>query len=104
MCPLIGLFEPRGLYPSVDLRRRNARMSEHLLDGPQVSPAVEQMRRERVPEGVRVDPSLDRSVPRPHAQAAPDIRRGQARAGLGEEERLLATAVAERRTGALDVT
>src|SRR5204862_7796532 len=73
MCPLIGLFEPRGLYPSVDLRRGHTRMSEHLLDGPQIGPAVEQMRRERVPEGVRVDASLDRSVPRPYAQAPPYV-------------------------------
>ena len=48
-------------------------MAEHLLDGPQIGPAVEQMRRERVTEGVRVDASLDRSVPRPHAQAPPYV-------------------------------
>ena len=48
-------------------------MAEHLLDGPQISPAVEQMRREGVTERVRVDASLDRSVARPHAQAPPNV-------------------------------
>src|SRR5204863_3310507 len=78
-------------------------MAEHLLDGPQIGPAVEQMRRERVTEGVRVDASLDRGVPRPHAQATPYIRCREPSTGLRQEQRLLAAAIRERRARALHV-
>src|SRR6266576_2646098 len=95
MCPLIGLFEPGGLYPSVDLSRGHARMAEHLLDGPQVRAAVEQVRGEGVAEGMRMDTSLYGRVPRPDAQPPPDVGRRQATARLGQEQRLLAAAVPE---------
>src|SRR3954465_9231425 len=82
MCPLIGLFEPRGLYPSVDLRRGDTCMSEHLLDRAQVRTAVQEMGRERVTQRVWMDPALQRCMPRPHAQATADVGCRQAAARL----------------------
>src|SRR5215207_10921701 len=58
---------------------------------------------ERVPQRVRVDRALRRGVPRPRAQAAADVRRGEPPAGLGEEQRLLPRAGVERAAGALQV-
>src|SRR5215469_17308761 len=43
----------------VDLRRRQVGMPEHLLHGAEVSPTLEEMRRERVPERVRGHPLGD---------------------------------------------
>src|SRR5437868_13226042 len=93
MCPLISLFEPGGLYPSVDLRRGHTLMSEHLLDCPKVRPAVEQVRRERVAERVRVDAALDGGVACPDAKAPAHVRCGQPPARLGQEQRLLAAGI-----------
>src|SRR5215208_3941869 len=77
MCPLIGLFEPRGLYPSVDLRRGHTRVAEHLLDGSQVRAAVQKVGCERVTQRVRMDASLHLRMARPDPQAPADVRRGQ---------------------------
>src|SRR5690606_30548398 len=41
----------------VDLRRRQARVAEQLLDGAQISARLEQMRRERMPQHMRMDPN-----------------------------------------------
>src|SRR5215211_800177 len=58
---------------------------------------------ERVPQRVRMDRALRRGVPRPGAQPAPDVGRGEAPAGLGEEESGLAGAGVERGAGTLQV-
>ena len=39
----------------VELRRREIGMAKHLLDAPEIGPALEQVGCERVPEEVRVD-------------------------------------------------
>src|ERR1700750_985197 len=59
--------QPGGLYPSVDLRRRDTCVAKQLLDGAQVRAALEQVSGEGVAEGVRVHAGLRRGVPRPHA-------------------------------------
>ena len=43
----------------VDLGGRRIIKKQHFLDGPQVSPSLQQMGSERVPEGVRTDDLLD---------------------------------------------
>ena len=43
----------------IDLGGPDTLMSQHFLDGPQVSPSLQQMGCERVPEGVRTDDLLD---------------------------------------------
>src|SRR5206468_7888556 len=62
-------LQPGWLDLGVDLRCRQARMSEELLDRPQVRPALEQMGRERVPHRMRRDPAGDRRVADPALQA-----------------------------------
>ena len=84
----VGGLQARRLYPSVDLRRAHGAVAEQLLDRPQVGAAVQEVRRERVAQRVRRDPALDRGLSRPCLQTAPDVRRGQPAAGLGEEQRL----------------
>ena len=49
----VGASQPGGLYPSVNLGARHARVAEHLLDATQIGAAVQQMRREAVAQGVR---------------------------------------------------
>src|SRR4051812_21640502 len=82
--------QTRGLYPSVDLGRRDTRVSQQLLDGPQVRPALQQVGGEGVPERVRVHAGLGGGVARPDPQAAPDVRCREPPAALGEEQRLVA--------------
>src|SRR3954466_14844180 len=49
----VGGPKPGGLYPSVDLGRRDRGVAQQLLDRPQVGAPFEQMGRERVAQGVR---------------------------------------------------
>jgi hypothetical protein len=56
----------------VDLRGAEARVAEHLLHGAQIRPAVEQMRRGRVPQ--RVGPTVSR--PTAGASARDDVISG----------------------------
>ena len=78
-------------------------MAEQLLDRAQVRAALQQVRRERVAQGVRVDAALERGVPRPDAQPAAHVGGRQPAAGLAEEQRRLVAAAREGRAGALEV-
>src|SRR3954471_5664276 len=55
----IDLAEPVDGDQRVDLRRRHRRVPEQFLDHADVGPAVEQVGRERVPQGVRRDLGSD---------------------------------------------
>ena len=70
----IGRPEPRRRHVGVDLRRREALVTEQLLDDAQVRAAVEQVRRERVAQGVGRDAVRQARAPaqpvQPVAQAA----------------------------------
>lgn len=46
---LVHLLQPRVIDVRVDLCRRNARMTKHLLHLPQVGPTTEQVRRKAMP-------------------------------------------------------
>src|SRR5262245_47808258 len=50
---IVGLHEPAQIDVRVALRRRQARVAEHLLDGAQVGAAAEEVRGEGVAERVR---------------------------------------------------
>lgn len=52
-------FQPFPVDMRVNLSRRYIRMPEHFLHGTQIGPMFEQMRRKRMPEGVRRDLPLD---------------------------------------------
>ena len=47
--------QPRLEHVRVDLRRRQVGVAEHHLDRPEIRAAVEQMRREGMPQHVRAD-------------------------------------------------
>src|ERR1700722_2749840 len=101
MAPQVGGPQTRRLYPSVDLRGRDACMPEQLLDDAEVGAAFEQMGRERMPERVRMEipnaGDLRRGLLRPHPQAATNVRGAQTASRLRQEERSV-LAVGERRS------
>ena len=76
-------------YVRVELGRGEIGVAEHLLDAPEVGPALEQVRRERVAEKVRMD-ALGLEA-RSLGEAAQDQERAGAReaaaAGVQEELR-----------------
>ena len=51
----VDSFEPLLIDVGVDLRCRNVGVAQHLLDNPQIRAVAEQMRREAVPQKVRID-------------------------------------------------
>ena len=77
---VVDAAQPAGVDVAVHLRRRERRVAEELLDRPEVGAALEEMRRERVPETVRVgdEPPERRCVEPPAARR--------------EEERVLGSA------------
>src|SRR5271169_1950155 len=88
MTARVGAFEPRGLYPSVNLGARYARVPEQLLDAPEIRAAVQQVRREAVPERVRRGGSI---ADTPHAcgpcpQPAPHVAGTQPAAALAQKQ------------------
>src|SRR6185437_16389977 len=93
MAARIGAFEPRGLYPSVNLGARYARVPEQLLDRAQIGAAVEQVGGEAVAQRVRGDRAgVARGVclhaRGPRAKAPPDVARAERAPGLREEHRV----------------
>ncbi len=80
MGSVIDLAESAGVDVAVRLRRRERAVAEELLDHAQVGAALEEMRRERVPQpvGVREEP--------------PDRARVQAPAARREEQGIFGAA------------
>src|SRR6478609_10052882 len=78
-------------------------MAQQLLNGPQIRTALEQVGRERVPEGVWMDRALLRRVARPDLQAAAHVGRREAPAGLGEQQRGLLVSARQRGPAALEI-
>src|SRR3954454_16272593 len=96
-------LEPGGLYPSVNLSRRDGRVAQELLDRAEVGAALEQLRRERVAQRVGRDAALHLGAAGPGPQPGAHVGRRQAPPGPREKERRLAVAVLERRAGAFQV-
>jgi hypothetical protein len=68
-----------GLQPllvdmSVNLRRRNVGMSEHLLDDPEIGAVAEKVRRKTVSEQMRIDVRFQAGMPRMLFHNLPDSR------------------------------
>ena len=80
MGEVIDLPETFRVHMAVDLRGRERRVPEQLLNRPQIGAAFEQMRRERVAEAVRV------------GKEPAERARVEAPAAHGEEERVLGAA------------
>src|SRR3954468_4631648 len=95
-------LEPPRLYPGVGLRRANRRMTEQLLNSPQISAPFEEVGCEGVAQGVRRDPALERRATPPGGQATPHIGRRKPPSALREKECGLGVLL-QRRPGALEV-
>ena len=52
---IVNRPQPRFEHVRVDLRRRQIGMTEHQLNGAEIGAALEQMRRERMPQYVRAE-------------------------------------------------
>ena len=59
MAFLVDREQLRGIHVRVALGRAEARVAEELLNRAQVGAALQQMRREGMPEGMRADPGPD---------------------------------------------
>src|SRR6266436_1114572 len=67
-------FEPLLIDMRVDLRGRNIGVAEHLLNNPQIGAVPEQMRRETMPEKMRVNVLLQSSPSCVFFHNLPDAR------------------------------
>ena len=69
-------FKPLLIDMRIDLRRRNISVAQHFLDDPQIGAVPEEMRRETVPEKVRVNILLQSGPPCMFFHDLPDAHRG----------------------------
>ena len=103
VCLEIHLPPPPIRYVRVELGRAEIGVAEHLLNAPEVGAALEQVRRERVPQQVRVDPlRLEAGVRRQPPQDQERAGAGE-RAALGVEEELRPVPAVEVRAAAGEV-
>src|SRR6476469_5251212 len=82
-------LQPGRLDLGVNLRRGQAGVSQQLLDRPQVSPALQQMRGERMAQRMGRDPARDGGLADPALQPAAHVRRMEALAALRDKQGLL---------------
>src|SRR5438128_998879 len=97
MSLVVQLPSPSVGYVGVGLGRREVRVTQECLDRAQVGAALQEVRREGMPEQVRVDALW--LEPGARGQPAQDQERARARerAALGVEEELGAVAAVEVR-------
>ena len=69
-------FQPLLIDMRIDLRRRNIGVTQHFLNNPQIGAVPQQMRRETVPEKVRVNIFLEPRALRVFFYDLPDARCG----------------------------
>ena len=69
-------FQPLLIDMRIDLRRRNIGVAQHFLNNPQIGAVPKQMRRETVPEKVRVNIFLEPRALRVFFYDLPDARCG----------------------------
>src|SRR6187200_2135914 len=87
MRPTVDVPDPLPGQMGVELGRGDTRMSEQLLDDPQVGPAFEQVRRERVAQGVRADLAGQTGGGRGRRDGRPRLLAGEAPTAVAEEQR-----------------
>ena len=99
----VQLAPPAIGYVRIELRRRQIRVPEHLLDGAQVRASFEQVRCKRVPQEVRVDAfGLEPGLRGQAAEDEEDSGASEWSAACIEEE-LLSVAPLEERPAASKV-
>ncbi len=96
---VVHLPQPGFEHVRVDLRRRQVGVAEHGLDRAQIRAALEQMRRERVPEHVRAEVRADAGLAAVGLQELPEstARQPAAAARVDEQPRRLLARLRERR-------
>ena len=67
-------FEPLLIDMSVNLRRRNIGMTQHFLNNPQIRTVSEQVRREAMPQKVRIHVLFQSAAPRVLLNDLPNTR------------------------------
>ena len=87
MSASVDLSDPLAGQVGVELGRADTRMSEQLLNDPQVGSALEQMGRERVAERVRADPSAEAGGPGRRPDDRERLLPGEPAAAIAEEQR-----------------
>ena len=80
---LVDLLQAAHVQVGVALRRAEPRMAEQFLNRAKIRARLQQVRRERVPEGVRADALGDRGFADVAADDAIDAARGEPRARAG---------------------
>ena len=80
---VVHLGEMLEIQMRIDLRRRDARMTEHLLHGTQVTAGLKQVRGKRVTQHVRMH--LEAAAFGPANQSLFDAARRQSRAAQADE-------------------
>ena len=92
----MNLLEALGVDGGVDLRRREARVAEQLLDGAQVGAVVQQMSRERMTQRVRADVGADAGVASAAANSVIERATTQGTSASTEKDRVGEVAAAGR--------
>src|SRR6187401_2704859 len=87
MRPTVDVPDPLPGQMRVELGRGDTRMSEQLLDDPQVGPAFEQMRGERVTQRMRADLAGQPGSGRSRGDRRPRLLASEAATTVAEEQR-----------------
>src|SRR5215210_2096330 len=82
--------DPLPRQVRVELGRGDTRMTEQLLNDPQIRPALEQMRRERVTQCVRADPVTKPGAPSGDLHRCPRLLPGESTPAVPDEQRTAA--------------
>ena len=83
MVPVMHRLEPLLIDVRINLGRRNIRMPQQLLDDAQVRPIPQQVRREGMPQQMRIHIHVNPRVPRDPLYDLPDPHRRQFRPADG---------------------
>src|SRR5687767_10294141 len=97
MIALVHLPQVLPVYMSVDLRRGDVGVTKHLLYRPQVRPTLQEVRRERVPEGMRRHGLRDAGPLHVLAEDLPRAHSAERLAARVEKERSLPGSALELR-------
>jgi hypothetical protein len=87
---IVDLRQVLEVEMGVDLRRSDARVSQHLLHGAQVAGRLQHVRRERVPQHVRMHVPRQSLLDRAMAHARLDCSRREPRPALRHEDGVVA--------------
>jgi len=85
MKPIVGIFEPALVNVSVNLRRGDVSVTEHLLDDAKIGAIIQQVSRKTVPQGVGCDVFGDSSMARVLLDEVPNRLATEWTAAPGQE-------------------